>query len=171
MANVSSSTKTPLIYTSSTKKIRPAIIFLSILLVCTAVSAILLIISSIGTLAIQQGSASLPILALATGLALLGYSIWYAKRLWFEAKKQYELGLSDEQLILTISEANGKKHIAKMAYANIDFVEYFTVRDQEALIFHGRDGRIIEVPVWCMEDEIQPAIDFLRQREVRTVRL
>jgi len=171
MANVSSSTKIPLIYKSSTKIVRPAILFLSVLLAGTAISALLLIISSLSTLLIPDRAPSVPLMALVAGCGLLAYSLWYGSRLWLEAKKQYQLVLNDEQVVLTIIEAHGKDYSAQMAYSDIDFAEHFTVRDQEALIFHGRDGRIIDVPLWCMDSDIQPAIEFLRQHHVRTVRL
>jgi hypothetical protein len=49
----------------------------------------------------------------------------------------------------------------------MDFVEHYTPRDRETLVFHSFDGRIIEMPVWSIHDQVPNILNHLEQHGIR----
>lgn len=108
---------------------------------------------------------------IAIGLSLMAYSCYFAWWLYKQSKTSYELEFFSDGISLRVRESNGRLLRISMSYPEMDFVEYFTPRDRESLVFHSLDGRLIEVPVDRMDQDRVHAIDLLRERGIKIERI
>lgn len=83
---------------------------------------------------------------------------------------KYLLELTDEELRLRVSGRNRKAALARMDFSEVAFVEYFTPTDNASFLFHGKDGRIIEVPAWSLTRKPYLIEEFLIQKKVPILR-
>jgi len=138
------------------------------LLLGWAVATVLAYYSVLGL--ITQTRPDIAAMVLVVSAIMAACLILYTRHYIVYGTKKHTLVVTDALARLMISERN--YHIqASMPIEDIDFVEYFTPRDQAALIFHGKDNRIIEVPVWSMTDNPSAVVEFLRNKGIAVVQL
>jgi hypothetical protein len=163
--------KAELTFKSSTTKARPGSAILMWMLGALMVIGCALIIVATAGLLNPPWYGTVPFGSLAAGIVFVAYAGWYYRRLFLDSKREVRMDLFDNEVVLYVREPNGRRVSTRMAFADIDFLEYYSVRDRESLVFHSKDGRIVEVPMWAMEQGSQPAIGYLSDRGIRVVTL
>jgi hypothetical protein len=140
-----------------------------ILLVSWTATTLLAYYAAVGlVLSPLYANVAVPVALLA--LIMAGCLILYTRHLIIEGRKKYTLVITDAIVRLMVSEKN--YHIqATMPIDEIEFVEYFTARDRSELIFHGKDNRIIEAPLWSMTDDPSTVVEFLRNKGIAIAQL
>ena len=78
----------------------------------------------------------------------------------------YQLELTDTEMILKNSEKQQKTRVDRMKFNDVAFVEYFSPSDNAAFLFHGKDGRIISVPSWSLTGDPSAIEEFLKQKKL-----
>jgi hypothetical protein len=140
----------------------PSIIFLTAdwLLVLSLLS-----LSLIGLLH-TANAPGLLIVTFAAAVVLFGVLSIFTLRYFADFTAQYELEMTDEEIRLKVSEKHRKVRVDQMNFNEVDFVEYFSPRDNASFLFHGKDGRIIDVPAWSLTDKPDLIVDFLDQKDL-----
>lgn len=170
MASVPAS-DTELSYKTSKFKRRPSETIMVVMLAATFLLSLCLIIGSIVGIAHPQPWGEVPIFTLAAGLVMFGYSIWYGRRFWQEDHTQYTLAFQSDRITLLITEPDGRNLVTQMPFDQMDFVEHVLTRDREQFIFHGKDKRIIQAPLWSMDHDAQPGLELLRRHHIQIVEM
>lgn len=78
--------------------------------------------------------------------------------------KHYVLELTEREVKLKISdtESSAEEAVARMPLREVSFVEYFTPKDCASVVFHGKEGRVIKVPIWSLTDHPSPVLQFFK---------
>ncbi|MBX9723521.1 MAG: hypothetical protein K2X81_19100 [Candidatus Obscuribacterales bacterium] len=146
----------------------PTVLVLSIL---SLLDALLILISFAGMLH-NYSNQHLPVLDFVCATAFAFFLILFAARYFMEAANHYELDISDDEIkLLTTSAISKERKIENMLLKDIDFVEYFTPRDNAALVFHARNGHVLDVPLYAILDEPASVIQFFASKDIKIRRI
>lgn len=146
----------------------PTVLVLSIL---SMLDAMLIFVSFAGLLH-NYSNQHLPLLDLVCASAFAFFLILFAARYFMEASNHYELVISDEEIkLLTTSAISKERKIDNMLLQDIAFVEYFTPRDNSALVLHNRNGHVLDVPLYALLDEPSSIIQFIASKNIRIRRI
>ena len=167
MPKIVPSAEARLVYQSDRGKRRPGTAFIIVFLALLALLGAAAVASGVLNLFSTSHYILLSLTPLITGIILLGYVAWFSVRLWRESSTHFVLELTDDMIHLKVYRYDGARLQASMRYFDMRFVEFYTPRDRETLLFHSKDDRIIEAPLWQMNRSPSEALKFLSRKGVQ----
>jgi hypothetical protein len=106
------------------------------------------------------------------GVALVIYLAATTKRLFSDFRESYVFELTDDEARLRTVDNKTKESILKrVPFRDVTFVEYFTPLGEEALVFHGINGRLMEVPLYSMTRDPSAILKFLQGKNIKIERI
>lgn len=88
-------------------------------------------------------------------------------RLRKETLSSFALDISAGGIRERVVEQDGKHVQATMTFNEMDFVEHYTPRDRESLVFHSFDGRMIEMPMWSIHEQVPNVLNHVQQHGIK----
>lgn len=111
-------------------------------------------------------------LALAMSMAFLAYLIYFTRQYIIDHTNRYFFEITDYGVRFNVDSDNARRRrAAQMAFAEMSFVEHFTPRDNASLVFHGKKGRSLDVPIWSMMDDASEILAFLKEHGVPVLKI
>lgn len=108
----------------------------------------------------------------AAAAVLVAYMVMFSRKFLDDFGKEYIFELTEKEARLKVSgQGLSRGVVASMPFSEVRFVEHYTPRDQVSLVFHGKNDRIVEVPIWTMTNDASPAVDFLKERGIKIERV
>ncbi len=112
---------------------------------------------------LQSGMAWRSIIAgMSLALVLGLYSAWY----FYPFSKTFMLELNETGVRLVVfNRLLSQEFVSEMKFSQMSFIEFFSPKDTAALVFHAKNGKRLEVPIWPFEPSCQAEIKNFLQKE------
>jgi hypothetical protein len=130
-----------------------------------------LAMASFSLIASHAGGQFRPIASLifVTSMLFALYLAWFTTTFIWRCASHYAVSAGDGKVTLFVDRPIGRHEQITVSAVNLDYLEHFSATDQQTMVCHLKDGRIVEIPLWAFPESASEITRILKSGDVQTL--